>query len=255
MKEKQEYHSRVKLEVCAGDIESVDAAAKGGASRVELCSALSEGGLTPSFGLIKRACAVEEIAVNVLIRPRGGDFLYTDDEVAIMCDDIREICSLGANGVVIGALRRDGNVDFDACSRMIEAAGDMELTFHRAFDMCRKPFVALEEIIRLGFDRLLTSGQAVSAWDGRELIADLVTNSEGRISVMAGGGVTPDNVEALIRYTGVREVHASARHTVESDMSFRMDNVNMGVKGSDEYSRKSTSVKIVRKIGNIIRKI
>jgi copper homeostasis protein len=121
--------------------------------------------------------------------------------------------------------------------------------------MCRKPFVALEEIIRLGFDRLLTSGQAVSAWDGRELIADLVTNSEGRISVMAGGGVTPDNVEALIRYTGVREVHASARHTVESDMSFRMDNVNMGVKGSDEYSRKSTSVKIVRKIGNIIRKI
>ncbi len=255
MKEKQEQHSRVKLEVCAGDIESVYAAAKGGASRVELCSALSEGGLTPSFGLIKRACAVKEIAVNVLIRPRGGDFLYTDDEVAIMCDDIREICSLGANGVVIGALRRDGNVDFDACSRMIEAAGAMELTFHRAFDMCRKPFVALEEIIRLGFDRLLTSGQAGSAWDGRELIADLVTNSEGRISVMAGGGVTPDNVEALIRYTGVREVHASARHTVESDMSFRMDNVNMGVKGADEYSRKSTSVKIVRKIDNIIRKI
>lgn len=255
MKDNKGQKNGVLLEVCAGDIDSVASAAKGGAARVELCSALSEGGLTPSFGLIKRACAIKEIAVNVLIRPRGGDFLYTDEEVAIMCDDIREISAMGANGVVIGALRRDGNVDFDACSKMIEAAGDMELTFHRAFDMCRKPFVAFEEIIRLGFDRLLTSGQAGSAWDGRELIADLVTNSEGRISVMAGGGVTPDNVEALIRYTGVREVHASARHTVESDMAFRMDNVNMGVKGADEYSRKSTSVKIVRKIENIIRKI
>jgi copper homeostasis protein len=243
------------LEVCAGDIESVVAAKKGGAVRVELCSALGEGGITPSLGMIKAAVAVGGIDINVLIRPRGGDFLYTEDEVALMCDDIRQCAAAGVHGVVIGALRSDGSVDFEACRRMVDAAGNLEVTFHRAFDMCRKPACAFEEIIRLGCHRLLTSGQAASAWEGRSLIADLSQRSEGRISVMPGGGVSPENAAEIIRATGVWEIHASARKSVASDMRFRIDGVAMGNPGDDEYTRKTTSSKIVRSIVNSISKI
>ena len=162
------------LEVCAGDIESVYAASRGEAQRVELCSALADGGITPSTGFIRQAVRVPGMKVHVLIRPRGGDFLYTPEEVASMTDDIVAAREAGAHGVVIGALTPDGDIDMDACRQMMEAASGMNVTFHRAFDLCRDPFEALDHIIALGCNRLLTSGQAASALDGAPMLRQLV---------------------------------------------------------------------------------
>ncbi|MDE7459520.1 MAG: copper homeostasis protein CutC, partial [Paramuribaculum sp.] len=161
------------LEVCAGDLESVRAAAEGGAARVELCSALGEGGVTPSIGFLRQALLVPSLRVHVLIRPRGGDFLYTPEEVNAMVADIEACREAGAHGVVIGALTPDGDIDLPSCRRMIEAAGEMSVTFHRAFDLCRNPEEALDTIIELGCDRLLTSCQAATAIEGTPLLRRL----------------------------------------------------------------------------------
>lgn len=236
------------LEVCCGDIDSVEAAAAGGADRVELCSALGEGGVTPSIGLIRSALAVPGIRVHVLIRPRGGDFLYDKKEVDCMVDDIVAAREAGAHGVVIGALTADGDIDMNACSRMMDAAAGISVTFHRAFDMCRDPRKALEDIISLGCDRVLTSGQAASACEGKETLAEMVRQAAGRITILAGAGVSPDNAADIIAASGTNEVHASARHTIGSGMKYRHQGVSMGTPGSDEYSRKVTSPDIVRQI-------
>ena len=156
-------HPKPILEVCCGDIQSIYAAKTGGAHRIELCSALSEGGVTPSAGLIREAVSSGIPAVHILIRPRGGDFLYSEDEIRLMETDIRCAVSSGVDGVVIGALTSDGDIDMTTCRRLIETAGDCSVTFHRAFDLCRNPQKALEDIISLGCDRILTSGLARSA--------------------------------------------------------------------------------------------
>ncbi|MDE6049254.1 MAG: copper homeostasis protein CutC [Paramuribaculum sp.] len=236
------------LEVCAGDIDSVIAAAAGGASRVELCSALGEGGVTPSIGFIRSALKVPGIRVHVLIRPRGGDFLYTPDEVDCMVDDIVAAREAGVQGVVIGALTPDGEIDMPACRKMVEAAAGISVTFHRAFDLCRDPFKALEEIISLGCDRILTSGQAQSALEGKNTLAELVRLADGRIIILAGAGVSQSNAAEIIKSSGTNEIHASARAAVESGMKFRHGGVSMGTPGSDEYSRKTTSADIVKQI-------
>jgi copper homeostasis protein len=236
------------LEICAGSIDSAIAAAQGGAQRIELCSALADGGITPSAGLIRRAMAIGGIDVNVLIRPREGDFLYTAEEVEVMEHDVRLCASYGCNGVVIGALTPQGDVDVDACRRLVAAAGSMEVTFHRAFDLCRDPFDALETIISLGCTRILTSGQAPSALEGAEMLSRLVEKAAGRIIILAGGGVSPDNAGSIVRRCRVTELHASARTTVASSMAFRRADVAMGAPGSDEYSRKTTSPEIVAAI-------
>ncbi len=237
------------LEVCAGDIESVCAAARGGAERVELCCALSEGGLTPSLGMIEEALKVEGIKVNVLIRPRSGDFVYSDEEIRVMVRDI-EICrQLGANGVVFGALTPYGDIDMEACQKMAEAAEGLHKTFHRAFDMCRDPQKATERIIELGCDRILTSGQAASVLEGAELIGNLQKEFPS-IVFIAAGGVSPENVKGIVEATGVREVHASAKARVSSAMRFRRDSVSMGDPEADEYSRLTTSQQLVRMIND-----
>lgn len=243
------------LEVCAGDIESVHAAAAGGAARVELCSALSEGGVTPSVGFLCQALRVPGLRVHVLIRPRGGDFLYTPEEVDAMVGDIRACREAGAHGVVIGALTPDGDIDIEACRRMKEAAGDMSVTFHRAFDLCRNPLEALDTIIELGCDRLLTSGQAATALEGIPQLRSLHDRAAGRLVILAGGGVSPDNAAEILAGSGTNEVHASARATVGSPMRYRKDGVAMGAPGSDEYSRKVTSPKIVAKIVENIKSV
>lgn len=239
------------LEVCCGDIDSVRAAIKGGASRVELCSALSEGGVTPSAALICQAVATG-ISVNVLIRPRGGDFLYSADERHIMKEDIRRAADCGASGVVIGALRPDGFIDTDLCRRLVKAAGDISVTFHRAFDMCRDPEKGLEEVIGLGCHRILTSGGAASATEGADTLRMLNQKAGKRIIILAGGGVNPDNAAGLIRSTGVKEIHASARTRIGSLMEWRREGVAMGSPDSDEYSRMVTSPDMV---ADIIRQI
>ncbi len=237
------------LEVCAGDIESVYAAARGGAERVELCCALSEGGLTPSFGMIEEALKVEGIKVNVLIRPRSGDFVYSDEEVRVMVRDIEMCRKLGVNGVVFGALTPYGDIDMAACQKMAEAADGLHKTFHRAFDMCSNPHKAVEEITQLGCDRILTSGQAASAIDGANLIRELQEEYPYMIFI-AAGGVSPENVKKIVETTGVREVHASAKASVSSAMRFRRDSVSMGDAEADEYSRLTTSQQLVRMIND-----
>lgn len=228
-------------EICCGDSESLYAAAVGGARRIELCSALAEGGATPSIGLIRQAVALGIAEVNVLIRPRKGDFLYTQPEIELMIDDIRAAVAAGATGVVIGALTADGNIDQPSTRSMIQAAQGRNITFHRAFDLCKDPYEALETVIALGCTSLLTSGQAASAMEGAQLIAQLVEQAGNRITVMAGAGVRPSNVAALIAATDVKAVHGTARAPRPSMMTFRRDNVPMGAPGEGEYTRVVTS--------------
>lgn len=250
------------LEICTGSIESVLAAKAGGAQRVELCSALSEGGVTPSWGLLKAACKVEGIKKHVLIRPRGGDFLYTEEEVEIMVKDIEMCRELGADGVVIGALTKDGDIDMIACRRMVEAATlpltpssggglhshRMSVTFHRAFDMVRDADKALEDVISLRCNRILTSGLMPTAWEGREMLCHLVEKSAGRIIIMPGSGVSSQNAADILTFTGASEIHASARSARQSLMEYRNPTVTMGAKDVDEYARKETDPEEVKRI-------
>ncbi|MDE6380681.1 MAG: copper homeostasis protein CutC [Muribaculaceae bacterium] len=242
------------LEVCAADIDSVYAAAKGGADRVELCCALSEGGLTPSAGMIEEALAVPDIKVNVLIRPRSGDFLYSEAEIRTMTRDIALCREMGVNGVVFGALTCDGNVDTAVCRRLAETAGSLHKTFHRAFDMCRDPRQAVRDIIRLGCDRILTSGQEKSASEGIRLIAEFQSEFPD-ITFIAAGGITPANAADIVARSGVREIHASAKTTIGSAMTYRHSGVSMGTPGVDEYVRTTTSADIVGMIKDNLLKI
>lgn len=236
------------LEICTGSIESVLAAKAGGAQRVELCSALAEGGVTPSVGLMREARQVEGIKMNVLIRPRGGDFLYSEEEIRIMEADIRAAREVGADGVVIGALTKEGNVDMPACRRLVAAAGEMSVTFHRAFDMVRDMDKALEDVIALGCDRILTSGLMPTAEEGIANLAKLVEKANGRISIMPGSGVSPANAAKIVLATGAGEIHASARSSRASQMEYRNPDVTMGAKDADEYARKETDSIIVSMI-------
>lgn len=240
-----------RLEVCAASLRSVGEAAAGGASRVELCSALGEGGVTPSEGFMATACAMAHEAgmkAHVLIRPRGGDFVYDAAETACMARDVRVAQRCGADGIVIGALHPDGTIDLDTSAALIDEAGTMSVTFHRAFDLCRDPHIALEAIIRLGCHRVLTSGCAPSAMKGVGTLAALNRLADGRIIIMPGAGVTPENAAAILRLSGCCEIHASARMRIDSAMTHRHAGVSMGAPGADEFSRMETSAGIVAAI-------
>ena len=199
-----------KLEVCCGDLQSVCAAIEGGAHRVELCEALELDGLTPSEAMMESAIGMG-IPVQVLIRVREGDFVYNKEEVCKMQHDIRIARELGAAGVVIGALMPDGSIDEDTIRRMMDEAEGLSVTFHRAFDVCRNPEEALEKIISLGCHRLLTSGQAPTAEQGIPMLKKLVGQADGRIIIMPGAGVNPQNVSRILEETGAIEIHGSLR--------------------------------------------
>lgn len=238
----------VLLEICAGDIASVIAAARGGAARVELCSALAVGGLTPSEGLIARAVAVPGVRKHVLIRPREGDFVYSPEEVEIMLADVAMAARCGADGVVVGALLPDGSIDTATTRLLVEAAHSrgLSVTFHRAFDRTADAVASLECIIALGCDRVLTSGLAPTALQGADVLRRLVEVAAGRIAILAGSGVSSVNVEQLVRLSGVSEVHASARKPLPSAMTFSRPEVTMGSNDSD--TRLSTSAEEVQAI-------
>lgn len=242
------------LEVCVGSVASAIAARDGGARRVELCSALEVGGVTPSMGLMREVRAVEGLKLHVLIRPRGGDFLYDDAEVTCMVQDIIAARDCGADGVVIGALTADGDIDVSVCRRLVEAAGNMSVTFHRAFDMCREPMQALEEIIALGCNRLLTSGRAGTAVEGVALLKQLVEAAGDRLVIMPGCGVNADNARHILDATGACEIHASARRSVGSGMIYRHSGVSMGNSENDEYARKETHREEVQHIVAAIKR-
>lgn len=222
----------IQLEVCCADLESVKAAKEGGAQRVELCADLENDGVTPSETLIRDALAIG-IRVHVLIRCRSGNFVYTEEEVERMVTEVTMAKRLGAHGVVIGALTNDGGIDVAACQRMIQAAEGMSVTYHRAFDVCRSPLEAYHQIEALGCHRLLTSGQQPTAFEGKELIRELVALN-GKVSVMPGSGVTPQNAAYILQYTGAHEIHGTLRSVVNGSKVTTFDNVRSTVRAISE---------------------
>lgn len=254
---------KFRFEVCANGVESCLAAQEGGADRVELCAGIPEGGTTPSFGEIKAARRLmQRTRLHVIIRPRGGDFLYTKLELERMLDDIRVCRDLGVDGVVIGCLNADGTIDMDANRQLVAAAKgplhsiseedpsktprQMSVTFHRAFDRCRNPKEALEQLVELGVDRVLTSGQQPTAYDGIPLLRSLQQQAAGRIVILAGCGVNERNIRCIQEQTGVCEFHFSAREPVKSGMEYINPDVYMGDKSADEGTLMYTSADRVR---------
>ena len=239
---------RSKIEICANSVESAVKAQEGGAYRVELCAGIPEGGTTPSFGDIRMARQLlQETKLHVIIRPRGGDFLYSHLELEIMLHDIKVAKQLGADGVVFGCLTADGNVDIAAMKMLMNAVGDMNVTFHRAFDMCKNPKEALEQIIELGCTRILTSGQEENALAGIPLLKELIEQADGRIIIMPGCGVNPNNILQIAEETGASEFHFSGRSACESLMTYRNPKVSLGgtVK-IEEYRKDVTNPDIVK---------
>lgn len=218
------------IEVATSDFATTRSAVEGGADRIELCGNLAEGGTTPSYGTIKKCREAFSVLLYPIIRHRGGDFLYTDEEFEIMLQDVKVCKEAGCDGVVIGMLNADGGIAIDRCKILVEAAYPLGVTFHRAFDRCRDPFEALEQLVEIGCERILTSGQRPSATDAVELIAQLNKVADGRIIIMPGSGVRAENVKMLAERTGCTEFHSSLRGKLASNMEF----VHPGFAGSSE---------------------
>lgn len=231
-----------KLEVCLDSIDSAVRAQEGGADRIELCDNMFHGGTTPSYGVIKVVREVLSIDMNVIIRPRGGDFLYSERDFQSMLYDI-ELCKTeGVDGVVFGILLENGDIDTKRCKTLIEAAKPMSATFHRAFDVARDPFKAMEDIINLGFDRILTSGQEPSVLEGSELITQLIERAGDRIIIMPGCGIKTRNFKRIHTLLGAKEYHVQINEALESSMVYRSNHVYMGGSvRSPEYYRDITS--------------
>lgn len=220
--------SRPVIEICLESATSVLRAQKGGADRVELCSDLFEGGCTPSIGTFRVARRLASIPINVMIRPRGGDFCYSDDEFEVMLEDVKIFKKEGANAIVFGILTPQGEVDMDRSARIIEAARPMQVTFHRAFDMTRDPYKALEDLIALGVDRVLTSGQEATVPEGAELLSELVKIAGDRIIVMPGCGITERNFSKMQSIIKAKEYHVYLPCEERSKMEFHPDHIYMG---------------------------
>ena len=234
------------VEICANGVESCLAAQEGGADRVELCAGIPEGGTTPSYGEIKVARRVlTTTRLHVIIRPRGGDFLYTDLEVERMAEDIAMCRQLGVDGVVFGCLNADGTFDLEKNRYLMECSRGMSVTCHRAFDRAVNPEQALEDVIALGFDRILTSGQQPKAEQGIDLLARLNRQADGRIILMAGSGVTEQNIRRIREATGLTEFHFSGRESVDSAMQYVNPNLYMGRPGANEAALDYTTARRV----------
>ena len=216
------------IEICLESVESVIAAEKGGADRVELCSDLFEGGLTPTIGTVKTALKTSNIKINALIRPRGGDSCYSDEEFEVMKEDIKAFKETGINGIVFGILTPEGDVDVKRSKEIIELARPLAVTFHRAFDMTRDPYKSLEELIELGVDRVLTSGQEATVPEGADLLEELVQIAGDRIIVMPGCGITERNFPKLRDKIKAKEYHIYLPYETTSKMKFHPGHIYMG---------------------------
>jgi copper homeostasis protein len=242
-----------KVEICTDSILSSVVARNAGADRIELCDNLLEGGTTPGYGTILHARKITGIVMNVLIRPRGGDFLYSSDEFWIMKKDIELCKKCGVDGVVSGILNSDGTIDVERSSELVRLARPMSFTFHRAFDMCIDPLQGLEDIILTGADRILTSGQQNSAAKGADLISSLVKLSAERIIIMPGGGISEENIASIAQTTRAAEFHMSARRKTDSSMIYRKPEVTMGsMPGYDEYSVRIADEQKIKRIITIL---
>lgn len=244
------------IEGCVDSYASSMAAYRAGADRLELCANLAIGGTTPSLSLFQQVHRDCPLPVNVLIRPRFGDFLYTPPELEEMCGEIQRFRSMGANGVVVGALTPEGDIDCGAMDRLMDCAGAMDVTLHRAFDMARDPLEALEAAIRLGCRTILTSGQAKNAMEGRDTLKRVFLQAAGRIDIMAGCGVKKENIGAIHRYTGIRNFHTTGRKgPVDSGMRYRKSTVSMGLPSLSEYELWQTDEEEFRACAQIVHGI
>lgn len=239
-----------KFEVCANSVQSALAAQEAGADRVELCQGIPEGGTTPSFGDISTARKLlNKTKLHVIIRPRSGDFLYNDLEKKIMIEDIRLCKKIGVDGVVFGGLLSDGSIDIEFMKALKHESQGMSTTFHRAFDVCKDPILALKQITQLNFDRILTSGQEASADEGIPLLKRLESLNNGNIILLAGCGVNENNIKKIAEETGIHEFHFSARESFPSKMTYKNDRVSMGgTVRINEFANDITTSDRVRKI-------
>jgi copper homeostasis protein len=239
-------NNTITIEICAASFSSALIAQEGGADRIELCAALELGGITPSFAVIELAKKALQIPVYVLIRPRGGDFCYSENEMQAMLRDI-EICkTLAVDGIVCGALETNGTIHSQQLKRFLAASEGMDFTFHRAFDRCSNPFFALEQCIDFGVSRILTSGQQMNALQGSNFIAKLIEKAENKISIMPGAGISVDNILAIKSLTQAKEFHLSAKKTIQSPFLFEND-----MKDILDYDE--TDLEIVKKIVNLVK--
>lgn len=238
------------LEVCIDNIESLHNAVSGGATRIELCSSLALGGLTPSYGFMQQAAKRSTVPVYAMIRPRQGDFLYSEEDIEVMRFDIEAAHKAGLNGVVVGVLTQGGDIHMPFATKLCEYALSLGLgvTFHRAFDQCRNPEQALEDVIHLGCERILTSGLAPTAPQGCNVITSLVKQAEGRINIMAGAGVNAENVRSLVEQTLVQEVHLSGKSVRQSHMNFIAAQSKMGADDVDDFAIPVTSTQAIASV-------
>lgn len=243
------------LEVCADSVRSAVEAQAGGADRIELCSGLVIGGLSPSSAMFEQVKKNVDIPVRVLLRPRFGDFCYDGYEFETLKEEVCLFREAGADGVVIGILKPDGTLDIDRMKALVECAKSESksgkrpcaVTFHRAFDVCKDPHEALKECIQLGIDTILTSGQKDSAWNGRELLKELAEEAAGKIEILAGAGINPEVIGELAGYAGVTSFHMSGKKVTDSKMEFRREDVPMGIPGFPEFDIWQTDAGQVRK--------
>jgi copper homeostasis protein len=243
------------IEICVEGIDAFVAAQSAGADRVELCASLLEGGLTPSFGVIRQAQAVASIPLHVIIRPRGGDFLYSDLEYATMLDDVRTCRDLGVAGVVFGCLTAGGHIDEARMRELTEASRPMKVTCHRAFDMTRDPLEAIEALVRCGVDRVLTSGQHDTALDGIDVLRKVHDAARARIVIMACGALDESNIAAVLAGSGADELHFAALRTAPGGMTFRNPHVGMGGTALErEYQLTLTDPDAVRRTIAAVRR-
>jgi len=238
-----------KLEICVDDVESAIEAQNAGADRIELCNNLIEGGTTPGSGTICSARNNLTIVLHVIIRPRGGDFLYSGLEYDIMRSDIETCRKYGVDGVVLGILLQDGTIDIARTAKLIELARPMSVTFHRAYDMCKDPYKGLEDVISTGADRLLTSGQRNRVEESGGLINQLINQAGKRIIIMPGSGLNLSNITHIAITTGAKEFHLTGRKVIDSEMVYRKENISLGgTSGIPEFSRKVTDPDMIRSI-------
>lgn len=242
------------LEVCCYSAKSAILAEQANAQRIELCDNFTEGGTTPSYATIKHCLENLKIPINVIVRPRGGDFLYSDDEFEIIKEDVCVIKELGANGIVIGFLKANGEIDLKKTIEVVELVHPLEVTFHRAFDMCNDHFKALEELKNIGIKRILTSGGMNTAYEGVDLLTQLVKQAKDEIIIMPGSGINEKNLLEVMQKTGATEFHASAKMFVKSQMEYFNPHIFMGGDQSiDEYKKisvNSDQIKAMIKILN-----
>ena len=240
------------LECATDSVESALAAAAGGADRLELCANLIIGGTTPTMALFDEVRSLSQIPLYILIRPRFGDFLYTDYEANVICREIEMFQKAGAEGVVIGSLNKDGSLNAEHMKRFIDSAKDMSVTLHRAFDMCADPFETLKQAKELGVNTILTSGQAPSSLEGIDLYEKLIEKANGEISILAGGGIKASTIEKLLKQTSLTAFHMSGKIVVESGMEFRNPAVSMGLPGISEYNIWLTDENNVREARGVL---